>query len=84
MVRIAPLRRRQLRDGPRRMGGALGPVLAGSSLLMKDWEPMHDTRQNFWLFVEAAIVGAVVFAIYGLALFEFVGMLLNWVHSLPF
>lgn len=66
------------------MGSALGQVLAGSSLLMRNWEPEPYERQNLWLFIEAAVVGTLVLGIYGFALFEIVQMFFNWVHSLTF
>jgi hypothetical protein len=62
------------------MGSALGQVLAGSSLLMRNWEPEPDGRQNLWLFIEAAVVGALVLGIYAFALFDIVQTLLNWVR----
>tara|TARA_B110001454_G_C12572227_1_gene372414 strand:- start:561 stop:803 length:243 start_codon:yes stop_codon:yes gene_type:complete len=80
MVRFAPLWRHQLRDGSRRMGSALGQVLAGSSLLMRDWEPVPNGRQNLWLFVEATVVGAMVLGIFAFASFEIFQTLLNWVR----
>jgi hypothetical protein len=66
------------------MGSALGQVLAGSSLLMRDWEPEPSEQQNLWLFLEAAVVGALVLGTYAFALFEIIQKLSSWVHFLTF
>ncbi len=51
---------------------------------MRDWEPEPSEQQNLWLFLEAAVVGALVLGTYAFALFEIIQKLSSWVHFLTF
>jgi hypothetical protein len=60
MVCFAQIGRHQLCHGPRRVGGALGPVLARASLPMKEWGSDPEEKPDQWLRLEAVLLGFAV------------------------
>lgn len=64
MVHIAEVRGYQLRHGSRRLGCALGAVLAGTSLLMKEWGSDPDEKPDRKLRLEVAVLSVGVLAAY--------------------
>lgn len=46
------------------MGGALGALLAGSSVPVKDWEPESDEKQDKLLLAEGFLVGFLLLGVY--------------------
>ena len=77
MVCFAALGRHKLRDGARRMGDTLGPLLAGPSLPVKEWGSEPDEKQDRSLMAEDLLIGFVVLGIYALGLPEFSQALCN-------
>ena len=64
------------------MGGALGPLLARSSLPVKEWRSDSDEKQDKLLLAEGVLIGCMVIGIYVLVLLEVIPALADWV--LPF
>lgn len=64
------------------MGGALGPLLARSSLPVKEWGSDPDEKQDKLLLAEGVLVGFMVIGVYVLVLLEVIRALADWV--LPF
>ena len=80
MVHVASLGRHQLRDGLRRMGGALGPLLARSSLPVKEWGSEPDGKHDKLLVAEGLAVGFSLLGIYIFMLLEVILTLTGWVQ----
>lgn len=76
---FAAFGRHQLRDGSRRMGGALGPLLARSSLPVKHWGSEPDGKQDKGLVAEGVLVGSMVLGVYAFVVLEVIAILADWV-----
>lgn len=67
-MRLAEIGRHQLRDGQGWLGRTLGQILAGSYLPMREWgKPEKPER---WLYVEAAVIAAVLVIASGLMVYN--------------
>jgi hypothetical protein len=74
-VCVTTFRGYQLRNGARRMGSALGSILARTSMPMKEWGSDPDEQLGRPLQIEALVVGGLVMASYLLLLYAFAQML---------
>ena len=64
------------------MGGALGPLLARSSLPVNEWGQESDEKQDKLLLVEGLLVGCMVLGVYVFALLEVAQALSHWMQRL--
>jgi len=82
LVHLAALGRCQLRHGSRRMGGALGALLARTSLSVKEWGSDPDEKPDTLLLAEAKAVGAMLLIVYMLVGIEAIPRVYRWLVSL--
>ena len=58
-----------MRYGRRRLGFAMGSVLARAPVPMKEWGDKSDGPVSLWLWLEAFAWGAATLVIYGFAIY---------------
>jgi hypothetical protein len=82
LVRLAALWRYQLRYGARRLGSALGALLARPSVPVMDHKMGPREKQDRWLLAEGFILGAILLGMLALALTDALSGLYRWVLHL--
>jgi len=82
LVRLAAVQRYQLRYGARRLGSALGPLLARPSVPVMEHKMGPKEKQDRWLLAEGFILGAMLLGTLALALTDALYGLYRWVLHL--